>query len=110
MNFRECYEFFKYLNDRLFGIIFIDRGFVDDLARQEIEGLKINLDILKRSYSFSALESGLFGIGVALFPDFERKILKQGNYAESFSYYTYASWELNKEFRRLHDQVSAYLD
>mgnify|MGYP001563868586 CR=1 FL=1 len=109
MTTREYYEFLKYFANRPLEFLFGDWRFVDKHMKSELSSLRESLRVVKESYSIAALKDGRFGQGKAFFMPFEKPIVIHGNYYDAFPLYSSCSWRLNKEFRKLHDELTAYL-
>lgn len=117
MNTKEIIERGKWVLFRGFTILHFDREFYDEYIKDEIDvNLKTTLNVLKKSYSVKSLENSSFGrdanAWLAEIPECgldEKKNYLPRNYSSLHPFYNCCSFKLNKEFRKLHDEISSYL-
>lgn len=111
-NVLETKEFAKWLLGKVTLLVSLE-FFLHNYDKYVIDDMRdmgINLNMLRKSYSPSSLETGTFGLAQEFFLDFEREMYKPRNYFGACSFYDLCSWETNKRFRKLHDEISAYLN
>lgn len=106
MNSEEGIEFLKWASNfplRLFG-----GKFEEEYIREEIDSfLKPQLEMIKDSNSVRSLKNGSFGLYELLFGDLDRDVaFKPKDYSPLIRV---CSWNLNREYRKVHDQICDYL-
>ena len=118
--FMETLEFLKWFSGRSFSYLTLSAGFADEHMRNVIDNEMImQLEYTKRFHNFDLtvnILSGDYDPKLVSFmksldaDDMERMRtdFKPGHYS-SFPLYTCCSLKLNKEFRRVNDQISSFV-
>ncbi len=119
--FRESWEFSKWLYGRFTEYLFLGTSFSDNymkwIIHTEMEDhirtirlyghpALIGLDAPKDLDSQDKQDIGLFCEIIDSDMDQIRQDYEPMNYS-AFPFYSHCSWELNKEFRRKHDEISS---
>jgi len=117
MKTKELIETCKWAFNRSLAILHFEKDRYDKMIDLEVnDNLKPTLVIVRNSYSIKSLENSSFGrdasAWLAEIPECgldEKKNYLPRNYSSLHPFYTSCSFKLNKEFRRLHDEISEYL-
>ncbi|MEK6873604.1 MAG: hypothetical protein AABW91_02070 [Nanoarchaeota archaeon] len=120
VDLRETLEFLKWSFGRSSAYVFFDSRFYDEYMEGVISREIIpRFDYTKRFHNFDIMQNTLdgdcdpeFGNVIRELTESDLKMMKRDFKPKSYSsfpLYTFCSWDLNKEFRKLHDEISSFV-